>query len=108
VRQGRIGVSYVDGRARVLETTSPRYRTPDGIHVGLRVHGMTCRDSDRGVCNRGFSYDDCTHFFSLRVANGAVSVGLDLGGGESGQLSTKGGTVRRIFFGDENVLLTCF
>src|ERR1043165_6948045 len=31
VRQGLLRVSYVDGRAKVLETTSPRYQTPDGI-----------------------------------------------------------------------------
>jgi hypothetical protein len=110
VRQGVLRISYVDDRARVLETTSPRYRTPDGIHVGLHVRGKSCRGIYRGVCVRGFYYDDCTGLLIRSVANGTIGIGLELAGSEyhPDQLRTRGDSVSRILFGDENVLLTCF
>jgi len=110
VRQGLLRVSYVDGRAKVLETTSPRYQTPDGIQVGLHVRGKSCRGLYRGVCVHGFYYDDCTGLLIRSVANGLIGISLELAGTgyHPNQLRTRGDSVKRILFGEENVLLTCF
>ena len=107
---GLLGAWYVGDRARVLETTSPRYETPGGIHVGLHVRGRRCAGSPLGVCARGFYYDDCTGFLIRSVANGKIGIDLQLAmlRYEPGRLERKGDRITRIIFGDADVLLTCF
>ena len=62
------------------------------------------------MCVRGFYYDDCTGLLIRSVANGTIGVGLDVAGTgyRPNQLRTRGDSVKRILFGEEDVLLTCF
>ena len=109
VRRGSIGVWYVDQRAKVLETASPRYRTPDGLGAGIRVRGRQCGQFETTVCVRNFRYDDCTGLL-LRTPLSPTGVHLELSlrGFQPRRLVHQGARIRRIVFGDEDVLLTCF
>ena len=110
VRKGTLRVWYVEGHAKVLETTSPRYRTPGGIRVGLHVRGASCPGSGQAVCVNGFQYDDCTGFLIPASAEGSLDVHLELAGRgyHPRVLKLRGDRLRRIVFGDDDVLLTCF
>jgi hypothetical protein len=56
---GRLGVSYDDGRVSSIATDSKRYRTPTGIHVGMKVPLGVCHRVNN-TCEytwRGFTLD---------------------------------------------------
>jgi hypothetical protein len=110
VKGGSLWVWYVDDRAKVLETTSPRYRTPSGLRVGLHIRGKRCPSVPGGACVGAFFYDDCTGLAIRSVANGKIDVNLQLAGREYDPraLVREGDRIQRIFFGEADVLLTCF
>ncbi len=110
VQGGLLPVWYVDDRAKVLETTSPRYRSAGGLRVGRRARGERCPDAPAGVCIGEFSYDDCTGLAIRSVDDGRIDVNLQLAGRgfHLRSLVKQGDRVRRIFFGEADVLLTCF
>ena len=107
VPRGVIWVTAVDGRVRALGTSSPRYRTPDGLHVGSTIPLGRCHVSAANPCDyrwRGFSWEECPAGWR------AYKPGLDI------LLSTKNvfgrpGRVSRvgyIEFGDPSAMLLCF
>jgi hypothetical protein len=62
VHRGKLIVSYVDGRAKMIETTSRYYRTASGVGVGTRIPRGPCHWDQYGGCHyrwRGFEYDEC-------------------------------------------------
>jgi hypothetical protein len=62
VHGGKLVVSYVDGRVKMIETTSRYYRTKSGVGVGARIPRGPCRPDGYGGCRyrwRSFEYDEC-------------------------------------------------
>ena len=108
VSRGRLVVTYVQTRARVLATTSPRYRTPDGIHAGLRIKPHRCRGSYG--CWREFAFDECVD--SFRTSHGGIDVALPVAEGErrvtAKSMIQQGVRLASISFGDPDVSLLCF
>jgi hypothetical protein len=106
VRGGKLRVTYVDDKAKALETTSPRYRLPNGIHVGVRV--ITHRHKGCDECWRGYGFDDCTALMiKLREPLDAY-LSFGPAGADYRILRTRGYRIRSIGFGDPSVLLLCF
>ena len=100
---GFLWVSTVDGRVRALGTSSTRYRTPDGIHVGLRIPLGPCHPigTDGSCVNRwrDFAWAECPGGWSK------YKPGLDI------ELYTGLGPVTKVSFiefGDPDVILPCF
>jgi prepilin-type processing-associated H-X9-DG protein len=59
---GKLIVSYVDGRVKMIETTSRYYRTRSGVGVGTHIPRGPCHPDGYGGCRyrwRGFEYDEC-------------------------------------------------
>ena len=108
VRGGELVVTYVEGRAKVLTTTSPRYRTPDGIHVHLRIKPHRCAGSEG--CWREFAFDECID--SFRTSSQGVDVALPVEEGvrrvTSQSMLRNGVRFASISFGDPDVSLLCF
>jgi hypothetical protein len=100
---GTLTVSYVDGRAKVLSTTSPRYRTRDGIGAGFVIHPTRCSSDGPRACWRGFGWDDCTGQYERMFGRTEV----DLGPARAEQ-GPRRFVVSYVAFGDPDVLLTCF
>jgi hypothetical protein len=62
VHRGKLIVSYVDGRVRMIETTSRYYRSRSGVGVGTRIPRGACHRDTYGGCHyrwRDFEYDEC-------------------------------------------------
>jgi prepilin-type processing-associated H-X9-DG protein len=62
VHGGKLTVSYVDGRVKMIETTSRYYRTTSGVGVGTHIPRGPCHRDEYGGCHyrwRGFEYDEC-------------------------------------------------
>jgi hypothetical protein len=106
VRGGTLRVTYVDNRAKALETTSPRYRLADGIHVGTRV--ITRRCGKFGDCWRGYAYDDCTSLMIKLHGRVDSYLGFAASGVDYRVLMRHGYRIGSIGFGDPNALLLCF
>src|SRR5712691_11697378 len=51
VSGGVLWATAVDGRVRALGTSSPRYRTPGGIHVGMTIRLGPCHVSTSNPCD---------------------------------------------------------
>ena len=106
VRGGKLRVTYVDDEVKALDTTSSRYRLPNGIHVGMRV--IARRRKGCGDCWRGYAFDDCT---ALMVdVREPLDAYLSFGpaGVDYRVLKTRGYRIRSIGFGEPSVLLLCF
>jgi hypothetical protein len=106
VRGGTLLVTYVNGKAKALDTTSPRYRLPNGIHVGMRVIARPCREG--GACWRGFAFDDCTALMIGPSVPVDTYLSLHAGGVDERVLTTRGYRIGSIGFGDPSALLLCF
>jgi hypothetical protein len=62
IHGGKLIVSYVEGRVKMIETTSRYYRTRSGVGVGTRIPRGPCHPDGYGGCRyrwRGFEYDEC-------------------------------------------------
>ena len=62
IHRGKLIVSYVDGRVKMVETTSRYYRTASGVGVGTRIPRGPCHLDQVGGCQyrwRSFTYDEC-------------------------------------------------
>jgi hypothetical protein len=99
VQRGSLVVWYVDRRAKVLETDSPRYRAQNGLRIGLRFT-PTCRGPGTSCRWRDFKLDDCTGFFVNLTGPQARELDVERVSGAY--------EIRSLRFGDEDVLLTCF
>jgi len=105
VRGGKLYVRYVDDVVKMVGTTSPRYVTPDGLHIGTRISRGPCR-GQKGSCNytwHGFAFDDCTNQWYR--AGHAVDVEVGMNRSLYGYAD---GRVTWVGFGDPNVVLHCF
>jgi len=96
VPHGTIVVRYVDGVARAATTTSPRYRTPTGIRVGL-VTPRTTRW-------RGFIFLDCTRAWYLERGSTVIQLFLD----RDPVVQRSRPRITAIQFGASDALLPCF
>ena len=106
VRGGKLRVTYVEDKAKALDTTSPRYRLPNGIHVGMQVTTHDC--GKFGDCWRGYAYDDCTALMiNLRERLDSY-LSFNSRGVDYRVLKTRDYRIGSIGFGDPNALLLCF
>ena len=99
VHRGTLIVSYVDGRVKMVETTSRYYRTASGVGVGTKIPRGPCHRDQYGGCQyrwRTFEYDECG--------------GAWLGGTRrvTTILYVRKGSVYRVQLGDDDVVLYCF
>lgn len=102
VSGGALWVTAVDGHVRALGTSSPRYRTPGGIHVGLTIPLGPCHVSTANPCDyrwRGFRWEECPG--GWRIAKPGLDIELVTGRGRVTHVSY-------IEFGDPSALLLCF
>ena len=106
VRGGELRVTYVDDEVKALDTTSPRYRLPNGIRVGMRV--ITHRRKGCDECWRGYGFDDCTALMVKLRAPLDAYLSFGPAGVDYRVLKTRGYRIRSIGFGDPSVLLLCF
>jgi hypothetical protein len=97
---GELWVEAIDGRIKALATTSPRYRTPTGLHVGSRI--------PLGPCHRN-SYGSCDYRWKSFAYEPVCPPGW-IGGTKKRTvfLSMSKGVVQSIYFGDPQVMLLCF
>ena len=98
VAGGVLWITAVDGRVRVLGTSSPRYRTPGGIHVGSTIPRGTCHPKRASSCEyrwHEFLWDECRGWVAERPRLQVLLV-------------THVGRVTYLEFGDPDVLLLCF
>jgi prepilin-type processing-associated H-X9-DG protein len=99
VHGGKLIVSYVDGRVKMIETTSRYYRSASGVGVGTRIPLGPCHYDKSGGCQhrwRSFEYDECG--------------GAWLGGTRrvTTVLYVRKSRVYRVQIGDVDVVLYCF
>jgi hypothetical protein len=99
VHRGKLIVSYVDGRVKMVETTSRYYRTVLGVGVGTRIPRGPCHYDKYGGCQhrwRSFQYDECG--------------GAWLGGTRrlTTVLYVRKSRVYRVQLGEDDVVLYCF
>jgi hypothetical protein len=99
VHRGKLIVSYVGGRVKMVETTSRYYRTVAGVGIGTKIPRGPCHPDQYGGCQyrwRGFQYDECG--------------GAWLGGTRrvTTVLYVRKGSVYRVQLGDDSVVLYCF
>jgi hypothetical protein len=104
---GTLTAWFVRDRVKVLETTSPRYRLPDGSHVGSRIPLRPCPEGDAsGACWHRYGYDDCTGLLidSRRpTATSYIAIARP-----AGLVRYRPYAVTRIGFGEDDVILLCF
>ena len=108
VPAGTLEVTYLEGRVAVIATTSPRYRTSDGVRVGLRLRPHECASEGSLACWREFAYDECVGWFVSRAGGSEVDLRLDELSSSRRELLTKGVRIESIQVGDPAVILRCF
>jgi hypothetical protein len=99
VHGGKLIVSYVDTRVKMIETTSRYYRTRSGVGVGTRIPRGPCHPDGYGGCHyrwQGFEYDEC---------GGAW---LSLTKRVSTIFYVRRSRVYHVQLGDDDVVLYCF
>jgi hypothetical protein len=99
VHSGKLVVSYVDGRVKMIETTSRYYRTRSGIGVGTRIPRGPCHPDGYGGCRyrwRGFEFDECGRAW-LAGTKRITTI-----------LYVRRAHVYHVQLGEEDVVLYCF
>ena len=104
---GTLTAWFVRDRVKVLATTSPRYRLPDGSHVGSRIPLRRCPGGGAtSACWHRYGYDDCTGLLidSQRpTATSYIAIARP-----AGLVRYRPYAVTRIGFGEDDVILLCF
>jgi hypothetical protein len=99
IHRGKLIVSYVDGRVKMVETTSRYYRTASGVGVGTRIPRGPCHRDGYGGCQyrwRSFMYDECGRAW-LGGTRRRTTV-----------LYVRRSRVYRVQLGEDDVVLYCF
>jgi hypothetical protein len=102
---GTLRVTYVDGVAKAVGTSSRRYKTVAGLRVGATLSRGPCHPHG-GSCEyrwRGFSYEECGGAWVLDRPTRNVEIYMD-----RNLLEQARGRVAWIQLGDPSVDLYCF